>query len=393
MRFSKKLENLPEQFFSKLVQNVNRKVAEGHDVINLGQGNPDQPTPQNIVDALKNAADDAQNHKYSLFRGKAELKEAAAHFYKKEYGVDLDPEKEIAILFGTKTGLVELPMCLLNPQETMLLPDPGYPDYLSGAVLADAKYKLMPLLEENQFLPDYAQIDAATRSDAKLMYLNYPNNPTGATATKQFFEDTVSFAQKNEIAVVHDFAYGAIGFLEKPISFLETEGAKDVGIELYTLSKTYNMAGWRIGFAAGNEKMIEAINLIQDHLYVSLFPAIQDAGIEALLGSQQSVYEQNERYENRKNAFLAACEKIGWEAVVPKGSFFAWMKVPQNFTSTSFTELLLEKVNVAVADGSGFGEYGEGYVRVGLLMDEDRLVEAVERIETLNIFKTATYSR
>ncbi|EIA18840.1 pyridoxal phosphate-dependent aminotransferase [Listeria fleischmannii] len=393
MRFSKKLENLPEQFFSKLVQNVNRKVAEGHDVINLGQGNPDQPTPQNIVDALKNAADNAQNHKYSLFRGKVELKEAAAHFYKKEYGVDLDPEKEIAILFGTKTGLVELPMCLLNPQETMLLPDPGYPDYLSGAVLADAKYKLMPLLEENQFLPDYAQIDAATRSDAKLMYLNYPNNPTGATATKQFFEDTVSFAQKNEIAVVHDFAYGAIGFSEKPISFLETEGAKEVGIELYTLSKTYNMAGWRIGFAAGNEKMIEAINLIQDHLYVSLFPAIQDAGIEALLGSQQAVYEQNERYENRKNAFLAACEKIGWEAVVPKGSFFAWMKVPQNFTSTSFTELLLEKANVAVADGSGFGEYGEGYVRVGLLMDEDRLVEAVMRIETLNIFKTATYSR
>ncbi|EUJ47796.1 pyridoxal phosphate-dependent aminotransferase [Listeria fleischmannii] len=393
MRFSKKLENLPEQFFSKLVQNVNRKVAEGHDVINLGQGNPDQPTPQNIVDALKNAADNAQNHKYSLFRGKVELKEAAAHFYKKEYGVDLDPEKEIAILFGTKTGLVELPMCLLNPQETMLLPDPGYPDYLSGAVLADAKYKLMPLLEENQFLPDYAQIDAATRSDAKLMYLNYPNNPTGATATKQFFEDTVSFAQKNEIAVVHDFAYGAIGFSEKPISFLETEGAKEVGIELYTLSKTYNMAGWRIGFAAGNEKMIEAINLIQDHLYVSLFPAIQDAGIEALLGSQQAVYEQNERYENRKNAFLAACEKIGWEAVVPKGSFFAWMKVPQNFTSTSFTELLLEKANVAVADGSGFGEYGEGYVRVGLLMDEDRLVEAVMRIETLNIFETATYSR
>ncbi|MBC1419675.1 pyridoxal phosphate-dependent aminotransferase [Listeria fleischmannii] len=393
MRFSKKLENLPEQFFSKLVQNVNRKVAEGHDVINLGQGNPDQPTPQNIVDALKNAADNAQNHKYSLFRGKAELKEAAAHFYKKEYGVDLDSEKEIAILFGTKTGLVELPMCLLNPQETMLLPDPGYPDYLSGAVLADAKYKLMPLLEENQFLPDYAQIDAATRSDAKLMYLNYPNNPTGATATKQFFEDTVSFAQKNEIAVVHDFAYGAIGFSEKPISFLETEGAKEVGIELYTLSKTYNMAGWRIGFAAGNEKMIEAINLIQDHLYVSLFPAIQDAGIEALLGSQQAVYEQNGRYENRKNAFLAACEKIGWEAVVPKGSFFAWMKVPQNFTSTSFTELLLEKANVAVADGSGFGEYGEGYVRVGLLMDEDRLVEAVRRIETLNIFKTATYSR
>lgn len=393
MRFSKKLENLPEQFFSKLVQNVNRKVAEGHDVINLGQGNPDQPTPQNIVDALKNAADNAQNHKYSLFRGKVELKEAAAHFYKKEYGVDLDPEKEIAILFGTKTGLVELPMCLLNPQETMLLPDPGYPDYLSGAVLADAKYKLMPLLEENQFLPDYAQIDAATRSDAKLMYLNYPNNPTGATATKQFFEDTVSFAQKNEIAVVHDFAYGAIGFSEKPISFLETEDAKEVGIELYTLSKTYNMAGWRIGFAVGNEKMIEAINLIQDHLYVSLFPAIQDAGIEALLGSQQAVYEQNERYENRKNAFLAACEKIGWEAVVPKGSFFAWMKVPQNFTSTSFTELLLEKANVAVADGSGFGEYGEGYVRVGLLMDEDRLVEAVRRIETLNIFKTATYSR
>ncbi len=392
MRFSKKLENLPEQFFSKLVQNVNRKIAEGHDVINLGQGNPDQPTPQNIVEALKNAASDVQNHKYSLFRGKAELKKAAADFYEREYGVSLDPEKEVAILFGTKTGLVELPMCLLDPGEKMLLPDPGYPDYLSGAVLADVVYKLMPLLEENQFLPDYAQIDAETRSDAKLMYLNYPNNPTGAIATETFFEDTVSFAKENEIAVVHDFAYGAIGFGAKPISFLQTKGAKDVGIELYTLSKTYNMAGWRIGFAVGNETMIEAINLIQDHLYVSLFPAIQDAGIEALSGSQEAVRKQNERYESRRNAFLDACSEIGWEAVIPRGSFFAWMRVPNGFNSTSFTEYLLEHANVAVADGSGFGECGEGYVRVGLLMNEERLREAVNRVGRLNIFQTTTVS-
>lgn len=388
MKQAKRLQNLPEQFFSKLVQDVNQKIREGVDVINLGQGNPDQPTPDHIVKALARAAEVPQNHKYSLFRGKPELKQAAAHFYQKEYGVSLDPETEIAILFGSKAGLVELPLCFLNEGDLMLLPDPGYPDYLSGISLADARFETMPLREENQFLPDYREIDEESLEQAKLMFLNYPNNPTGAAATSAFFDETIQVARENKIGVVHDFAYGAIGFeAEKPVSFLGSEGAKDVGIELYTLSKTYNMAGWRVGFAAGNREMIEAINLLQDHLYVSLFPAIQDAACAALLDSGEAVRKQNDLYRSRRDAFFNAAQKIGWQGSAPAGSFFVWMKVPAGFTSSGFAKFLLEEAGVAVADGSGFGTFGEGYVRIGLLVSEARLEEAVRRISELAIFQ------
>lgn len=391
MKISKRLQNLPDQFFSSLVEKVGKKVAEGHDVINLGQGNPDQPTPKHIVEAMKTASEKPLNHKYSLFRGKHELKQAAADFYAREYNVTIDPNTEVAILFGTKTGLVELPMCLMDPGDTMLLPDPGYPDYLSGVVLGEVQFEKMPLIAANNFLPDFTKIPEDIAEKAELMYLNYPNNPTGAVATADFFEETVAFSKNHNIVVAHDFAYGGIGFDgKKPISFLETNGAKEVGIELYTLSKTYNMAGWRVGFAVGNSEVIEAINLIQDHMYVSLFPGIQDAAIEALTGDQTCVGELTARYESRRDAFISACKKIGWEAVAPAGSFFAWMPVPENFTSSEFADYLLEEVSVAVADGSGFGEFGEGYVRVGLLMDEERLEEAVTRVSKLHLFDKVT---
>lgn len=387
MTYSERLKKLPVQFFATLVQKVNRAVAEGRDIINLGQGNPDQPTPAHIVKALQEAAEDSQTHKYSPFRGLDEFKEAAAQFYYKQYGVEIDPKTEVAILFGTKAGLVELPMCLLNEGELMLLPDPGYPDYLSGVVLANVNYETFPLTKENHFLPDYDEIPLEQKEKAKLMYLNYPNNPSGATADRVFFEKTVEFAKMHDIVVLHDFAYGAIGFDgQKPISFLEIEGAKEVGIEMYTLSKTYNMAGWRVGFAVGNPAIIEALNLIQDHLYVSLFPAVQKAAIAALTEDQTCVDELVERYERRRNALMAACKKIGWKVEAPTGSFFAWLPVPAGFTSESFADYLLEKADVAVAAGKGFGEYGEGFIRVGLLVDEDRLVEAVERIGKLGIF-------
>jgi len=388
MNYSDRLKRLPVQFFSTLVNKVNKAVAEGRDIINLGQGNPDQPTPSHIVKALQMAAENPQTHKYSLFRGLPELKEAACEFYKKEYGVQLDPETEVAILFGTKTGLVELPMCLLNENELMLLPDPGYPDYLSGVVLGNVQYDTFPLLEENKFLPDYSTLTSAQKEAARLMYLNYPNNPTGASADRAFFEETVRFAKENEITVLHDFAYGAIGFDgKKPISFLEVEGAKDVGIEMYTLSKTYNMAGWRVGFAVGNAEIIEAINLIQDHLYCSLFPAVQMAAVEALTGDQQCVAELVDRYEKRRDVFVTACQKIGWNVKASAGSFFVWLPVPDGFTSEAFADLLLDEADVAVAAGNGFGKFGEGYIRVGLLLDENRLEEAVSRIEKLNLFK------
>ncbi|ANX12003.1 LL-diaminopimelate aminotransferase [Fictibacillus arsenicus] len=375
------MAKLPEQFFAKLVKKVSHYVEQGYDVINLGQGNPDQPTPNHIVEALKEGADNPAYHKYSPFRGHSFLKQAAADFYKREYGVTLDPEKEVAVLFGGKTGLVELSQCYLNSGDIALVPDPGYPDYWSGIAMAGAKMETMPLLAENAFLPDYDRLEENVLQEAKLMFLNYPNNPTAGVATKDFFEDTVELAKKHDILVCHDFAYGAIGFEgKKPVSFLEADGAKEVGIEIYTLSKTYNMAGWRVGFAVGNEQVIESINLLQDHFYVSLFGAVQHAAAAALNESQECVDELVATYEKRRNAFIGRLRENGWNVEAPKGSFFCWLPVPEGYTSETFADHLLEKAHVVVAPGIGFGKEGDKYVRAGLLTSEDRLIEAADRI-------------
>lgn len=390
MPYSNLLKKLPEQFFAKLAKRVAEKVAEGHDIINLGQGNPDRPTPPHIVKAMQEATADVANHKYSPFRGIDELKEAIVTFYKREYDVTLDAETEVAVLFGAKAGLVELPMTLLNAGDTMLLPDPGYPDYLSGVALSHVNFETMPLLAENQFLPDYAEIAPDILERAKLMYLNYPNNPTGATATPAFFEETVQLAKQHDFVVMHDFAYGALGFDGvKPPSFLQTEGAKEIGVEFYTLSKTYNMAGWRVG----NKEVIAGLNLLQDHLYCSIFPAIQVAAAHALTGPQDCVEEQLAIYEARREALIQACSKVGWSVTAPAGSFFAWLKVPEGYTSEAFANLLLEQASVAVAAGNGFGLHGESYVRVGLLVSPERLVEAVERIAHLPEISTVFRSK
>jgi aminotransferase len=384
---SELLDQLPTQFFASLVQKVGRVVAEGHDVINLGQGNPDQPTPEHIVRSLQKAVDNPIHHKYSPFRGNDFFKEAIAEFYKREYSVTIDPKTEVAVLFGGKAGLVEIPQCLLNEGDSVLVPDPGYPDYWSGVALAKAKMEYMPLEEVYHFLPNYEDIDESVLDKAKLMFLNYPNNPTGAVATSKFFEDTVELADKHDICVVHDFAYGAIGFEGKrPISFLQTPGSKEVGIEIYTLSKTYNMAGWRVGFAVGNPSVIEAINLLQDHMYVSIFGAVQEAAATALLESQKCVDELVDLYAERREVLITGLRDIGWEVTAPQGSFFAWLKVPNGFTSTEFADKLLSEAHVVVAPGIGFGSYGEGYVRVGLLTSTERLKEAVQRIQKLHIF-------
>lgn len=387
MEFSKRLQQLPEQFFSSLAAQTAKALAEGRDVINLGQGNPDQPTPAHIIKAMQEAVADPKNHKYSPFRGIKEMRQAAADFYKREYDVDIDPDLEVALLAGTKIGLVELPLAFLDPSESLLLPDPGYPDYMSGAPLAGIDMDLMTLKPENGYLPDYCELEQKTLDRASMMYLNYPNNPTGAVATKEFFDDTVQFAKTNGIAVVHDFAYGAIGYEGiKPPSFLQSEGAKDIGIEMYTLSKTYNMAGWRIGFAVGNSKMIEALNLIQDHLFAGLSPALQHAAAEALTGDQSCVTELVDTYEKRRQVLIEECARIGWEIEAPKGSFFAWLPVPKGFTSIEFVNHLLKHADISVAAGSGFGGSGEGFVRVGLLVDEERIAEAIRRIEKLELF-------
>ncbi|NVY96559.1 pyridoxal phosphate-dependent aminotransferase [Lactobacillus sp. DCY120] len=384
---SKVLQGLPTQFFATLVNNVNAQIAAGVDVINLGQGNPDQPTPAFIVQAMQKATAKAENHKYSLFRGMPSFKEAAADFYQHEYGVQLDPETEIAVLGGSKIGLVELPLALMNPGETLLLPDPGYPDYLSGVALAQVHLELFRLRRENNYLLDYQELDPQVAAAAKYLYLNYPNNPTGAVATAEFFRQTVDFARENQIGIVHDFAYGALGATgTKPRSFLQTPGAKEVGIEMYTLSKTYNMAGWRLGFAVGNPEMIEALNLIQDHLFVSVFPAIQEAGVAALESDQKTVQKLAQLYQQRRADFEKAARQIGWEPYPSGGSFYAWMPVPEGYSSAEFSDLLLKEAGVAVAPGSGFGAGGEGYVRIGLLIDEPRFSEACERIGKLHLF-------
>ncbi|WP_316397443.1 pyridoxal phosphate-dependent aminotransferase [Metabacillus litoralis] len=387
IKASNQMNRLPNQFFSTLVGKVNGFINAGYDVINLGQGNPDLPTPPHIVQSLQKAVENPINHKYPPFTGKIELKKAICTWYQNEHGVTLDPEKEVAILFGTKTGLIQLSQILLNPGDMALVPDPGYPDYWSGIAIAGAEMVPMPLNSTKGFSPDFSTLTPYQRKHTKLMFLNYPSNPTGACATSSFFDEAICFAEKNNIVIAHDFAYGAIGFDgHKPISYLSRPGAKDVGIEFYTLSKTYNMAGWRVGFALGNQELIRLINELQDHYFVSLFGGIQDAAITALTSSQGSVRELVDTYELRRNALFEELNKIGWNAPLPKGSFFAWLPIPKGYTSSHFADTLLEKGKVVVAPGIGFGKYGEGYVRVGFLTEEERIREAVQRISKLSIF-------
>ncbi|ANY11623.1 pyridoxal phosphate-dependent aminotransferase [Leuconostoc lactis] len=386
------LKTLPKQFFASLVSRVNAKIAAGADVINLGQGNPDLPTPDYIVQAMQQATAVAADHQYSAFRGEMRFKTAIAQFYFDTYGVVLDPETEVAVLAGSKIGLVELPLALMNPGETLLLPNPGYPDYWSGAALGRVAVEQVELKRENDFLIDYDDIPADVAQRAKFLYMNYPNNPTGAVATADFYEQTVAFAKQNQVGIISDFAYGAIGFDgHQPRSFMQTPGAKTVGIETYTFSKTFNMAGWRVGFAVGNADMIDAINVIQDHLFVSLFPAVQDAAIAALAhyhDQNSAVANLVQVYQQRRDAFIQSVRAYNWEPYVPKGAFYVLMPVPAGYTSASFADLLLEEANVAVADASGFGYAGAGYVRVSLTTGTTRLVEAARRIGELPVFKT-----
>ncbi|RWZ52312.1 pyridoxal phosphate-dependent aminotransferase [Halobacillus fulvus] len=377
------LQRLPDQFFATLVKKLDDYLEQGHDALNLGQGNPDQPTPDHIVKSLQQAAENPEHHKYPPFHGFTFLKEAVATFYKREYGVELEPETEVAILPGSKTGLVELSQCFLNPGDVALMPDPGYPDYWSGIEMVGAKMEPMPLLRENDFLPDYDAIDPEALEKAKLLFINYPNNPTGAVANREFFEETIEKANEHDLCVIHDFAYGAIGFDgKKPLSFLELPGAKDVGIEVYTMSKTYNMAGWRIAFAVGNPSVIRALEIIQDHYFCSVFGAKQEAAATALLESQECVEELNETYEKRRDLLVGGLKEAGYDVQPCHGSFFVWLRVPESYTSEGFADALLNEVGVLVAPGNGFGKSGEGYVRLGLNNSEDVLKDALERFRT-----------
>lgn len=382
-----RIRRLPRQFFVELVAGAEARMAAGHDVINLGRGGPDLPTPPHIVDRLCHAARDPRTHGYSPFSGLRSLREALARWYEYKFGVHLDPDREVAILFGSKTGLVEISLCVLEAGDTCLMPDPGYPDYWSGVALAGARTLSMPLVASNHFLPDYDSLSAADLRSARLMFLNYPCNPTATVAPLEFFRETVAFAARHGIIVAHDLAYGDLVFDgRRPVSFLQAEGAKEVGVEFYTLSKSYNMAGWRVGFAAGNARVIEAITTLQDHLFVSLFPAVQTAAIEALLGEQGCVADLVRTYQERRDTLIDGLLATGWEVPRPEGTFYAWLPVPRGFTSREFTGYLLEKADIVVAPGTGFGPVGEGYVRASLTAPRERIAEAVQRIRSLPLF-------
>ncbi|MFH8993204.1 aminotransferase class I/II-fold pyridoxal phosphate-dependent enzyme [Streptomyces sp. NPDC017940] len=382
--FARRLQDLPRSSFATTAARVNELLRTGTDVINLCQGNPDLPTPPHIVEALRREVLDPATHRYPAFSGLAELKRAVTQWYASHHDVHLDPETEVAILFGAKAGLVEISQCFLNPGDLCLMPDPAFPDYWAGVVLARAHMHSLPLHRDNSYLPEYAGLAPAIRKRAKLMFLNYPNNPTSATAPPSFYQDTVRFADEHGVIVASDFAYGALGFDgHSPASFLQTDGAKDVGVEFISLSKMFNMAGWRIGAAVGNSHIIAAINLIQEHYYVSLPPFIQRAAAVALTAPQDSVQQLTKTYERRRDVFTAGVREAGWHLDTP-GSIFAWLPIPAGSQgSAAFSEELLERANVAVAPGQWFGKHGEGYARVSLLAPEERIREAALRMTKL----------
>ncbi|MEE1835399.1 aminotransferase class I/II-fold pyridoxal phosphate-dependent enzyme [Streptomyces sp. SP17KL33] len=375
-----RLRGLPRNSFATTVARIDRLVRSGEDVVNLCQGNPDLPTPPHIVESLRTEVLDPATHRYGSFSGLIELKAAIARWYATNHQVELDPETEVAILFGAKAGLVELSQCFLDPGDVCLMPDPAFPDYWAGVALAGARMHPLPLRRENGFLPDYSALDRATRERARLMFLNYPNNPASVTAPPEFYADTVRFADRHGVLVASDFAYGALSFDgEAPVSFLRADGAKEVGVEFISLSKMYNMAGWRVGAVVGNRAVVAAIDLLQEHYFVSLPPFIQRAAITALTGPQDCVHDLSKIYERRRDVFVSGVREAGWDLDVPR-SVFAWLPTPADEPSVAFADALLDRAGVAVSPGRWFGEHGEGYVRVSLLAPEERLREAVVRL-------------
>ncbi|MEU1277825.1 aminotransferase class I/II-fold pyridoxal phosphate-dependent enzyme [Streptomyces sp. NPDC005805] len=380
VEIARRLLDLPRSSFATTAARVEQLLAAGEDVINLCQGNPDLPTPPHIVESLRREVLDPATHRYPSFSGLPELKAAVARWYAAEHGVRLDPESEVAVLFGAKAGLVEISQCLLDPGDVCLMPDPAFPDYWAGVALAGARMHPLPLLRRNGFLPDYGALSATVRGRARLMFLNYPNNPTGAAAPDGFYEETVRFAARNDVVVASDFAYAGLGLDgAPPLSFLRAEGAKEVGVEFLSLSKMFNMAGWRVGAVAGNREVVAAVEALQEHYYVSIPPFIQRAAATALTGPQDCVRELSGIYRSRRDVFVAGMREAGLPVDPPK-SVFAWLPVPAGGSSAAYAADLLERAKVAVAPGRWFGEHGEGYVRVSLLAPEERLREAVARM-------------
>jgi LL-diaminopimelate aminotransferase len=381
--YAKRLDNLPPYLFAQIDALKAQKRAEGIDLIDLGVGDPDLPTPKHIVDALCEAARDPSTHHYPDYLGMLAYRQAVASWYDQRFGVKLDPKKEVLALIGSKEGIAHIPEAFVNPGDYVLVSDPGYPVYKTSTLFAEGKSHPMPLLEENGFLPDYAAIPKDVLKNAKLMFIGYPNNPTGAAASIDFFEETVEFAKDNDIIVVHDNAYSEISFDGyKAPSFLQAKGAMDVGLETHSLSKTYNMTGWRIGMCVGNAGLIEAFGRVKTNIDSGVFDAIQRAAIVALTGPQDCVKQACAVYQERRDALVSGLRSLGFEVTSPKASFYVWMKVPD---SVEFVAKMINEAGIVVTPGTGFGASGAGYIRFAITRPVDRINEAIDRMNKCGI--------
>ncbi len=381
MRMSQRMENLQPYLFVEINKKIAQKRARGEEVISFAIGDPDIPTPEHIINRLCQAAQDPANHRYPETDGLPELRQAIADWYNRRFEVSLDADREVLPLIGSKEGIAHIALCFIDSGDVALVPDPAYPVYSVSTMLAGGKAYHIPLTSKNKFLPDLDAIPEEIVKKAKLIWLNYPNNPTGAVADPDFFSRVVHFARQHSLAVCHDGPYSEISFDGyQPVSFMQADGAKEVGVEFHSLSKTYNMTGWRIGMVVGNAEMVDALRRIKSNLDSGIPQAIQYAAIEALSSSQDCIAEHNAIYQRRRDLIIDMLSDIGLETKPPKAGLYIWAKVPKDYTSLEFANDLLEQVGVVVIPGIGYGKNGEGYVRLSLTIPDAALVKGLSRI-------------
>lgn len=382
INISDRLKKLPPYLFVQIDKAKKKAHQEGRDIIDLGVGDPDTPTPRFIIDELHRASRDPATHGYALDAGLPELRKTISDWYNKRFGVSLDPEREVLPLIGSKEGIAHIPLAFINPGDSALVPDPCYPPYRSGVIFAGGGPAYMPLLEENGFLPDLGKIKSGIAKKSRIMFLNYPNNPTSAVATKGFFAEAVKFASKHNIIVCHDAAYSEVAYegYEAP-SFLQVNGAKKIGVEFHSLSKTYNMTGWRIGFACGNSDVIAALARVKSNIDSGIFTAIQRAGIVALQSGIESALELDKVYQERRDVLVEGLNRLGWNIAKPKATFYVWAHTLKGRDSQDMARFLLDEADIVVTPGVGFGSCGEGYIRMALTVGKERLARAVDRIK------------
>jgi LL-diaminopimelate aminotransferase len=385
MRLAKRVANLPPYVFAGLEKRVNALRAQGMDVIRLDMGSPDLPPPQEVIDALYRSAQNPNHHGYAGFSGIPALRQAMAAYYERRFGVQLDPNTEVLALIGSKEGIVNLHLAFVDPGDVTLVPDPGYSPYTMGTYLAGGTVVTFPLLRERGWLPDLEAIPAEAIRRAKLIWLNYPNNPTGATADLEFFARAVAFARKHDLLLCHDAPYCDVGFdgYRAP-SLLQIPGAKEVAIEFNSLSKSHNLAGWRVGMAVGNAQAVQALGQVKSNIDSGIFRSIQDAAVSALMGDQEWMEERNAIYQERRDIVLEGLRAKGINPETPRAGLYVWSPIPAGYTSASFATYLLEKAGVSLTPGTAFGAQGEGYVRISLGTATPRVREAMERIRQLD---------